>query len=316
VSASEGISLLGHLKAPILVGDPEGRVVYANATFLEKFCVDRDDPIGEPLAMVFGGGAREVVLQAIAQVLQRGQAARFQIREGGAGYSGLASPIEARDDRVGVVMVLLEEHGNDEHLAALAEEIGEPIGEAMRALKTVSERAGHVLREPEREALERGLRAAETAKKWLRELQVALRSGKTQQGRFDVTHSIIRVRDRFQQESDEADRLELLMAPNLPRVMGSSVVFERLLGQLLRQRVDEARPGTPLTLLVRALGGTEPRAVIVSLVDLPDPDHRRATGLPPESVQQGMASMGGESACVEDSHLGRVTAMRFPVAGH
>ena len=108
MSAAEEISLLGYLQTPILVGDPDGCVVYANPTFRERFCAFEDDPVGEPLALVFGGGAREVVLTATAEVLQRGQATRLQIREAGHAYTGLCSPIEADDYRVGVVIVMLE----------------------------------------------------------------------------------------------------------------------------------------------------------------------------------------------------------------
>ncbi|MAG31834.1 MAG: hypothetical protein CL908_13180 [Deltaproteobacteria bacterium] len=315
MSAAEEISLLGRLSTPILVGDPDGCIVYANPSFRDRFCGQGDDVVGQSLAMVFDGGAREVVLTATAEVLQRGRPARLQIREGGSGYTGLASPIEAEDDRVGVVMVLLEEQSNEEHLTGLVEEIGEPVAEARQSLQALSERIGSKLRDEERAILERGLHSVETAQKWLRELQLALRGGKSQHGRFDVGNSIVRVRDRMVQETEPPVDFEVLMPPNLPRVSGTTVVFERLLSQLVRKRLEEAREGTPLTLLARVLGGDEPREVLVSLVDVPDPARRAATGHPPESVQQSMASMGGEAVCVEDSTMGRVTSMRLVVAG-
>ena len=108
--------------------------------------------------------------------------------------------------------------------------------------------------------------------------------------------------------------LEVLMPPNLPRVIGTTLVFERLLTQLVRQRIEEARSDEPLTLLARTFGGEQPRGVLVSLVDVPDSSRRRATGHPPEAVQQGMASMGGQAICVEDSRAGRVTLMQLSVA--
>ena len=135
MSTAEGVSLLAHLKTPVLVGDPDGRIVYANPSFRSRFCEAGDDPMGQPLAMVFGGGAREVVLKATAEVLQRGQSARLQIREGSYGYLGLASPIEAEDDRVGVVMVLLEEQSNEDYLTGLADEVAEPINRAIEAMQ-------------------------------------------------------------------------------------------------------------------------------------------------------------------------------------
>jgi PAS domain-containing protein len=314
MSQSEGMSLLAHLQAPILVGDPDGRIVYANAAFRSRFGTESGDPMGQPLAMVFGGGAREVVLSATARVLQRGQSARLQIREGGFGYTGLASPIEAEDDRVGVVMVLLEEQATEEHLTGLADEVGEPLAEALQALHALSENIGDGLSPKQRTILDRGLSSLETAQKWLRELHVALRGGKAQAGRFDVGASILRVTERVRYEIESGVDLEVLMPPNLPRAAGTTVVFERILTQLIRRRVEEARAGQPLTVLARVVGGHDPNGVLVSVVDLPDPDQRRATGHPPDVVQQGIASLGGDVACVEDSSLGRVTSLRLAIA--
>ncbi len=314
MSTAEDISLLAHLQTPILVGDPDGCIVYANPAFRDRFCQADEDPMGQALAMVFGGGAREVVLTATAEVLERGQPARFQIREGEYGYAGLASPIEAEDDRVGVVMVLLEEQSSEDYLTGLADEIGEPIMEAIQALQGFSQNLAGRLGDEEQAILARGMRSIETAQKWLRELQVAIRGGKPQQGRFDVTNSILRVAERVTNESETKVDLEVLMPPNLPRVAGTSVVFERLLTQLVRQRIEEAKADQPLTLLARTFGGDEPRGVLVSLVDVPDSSRRNATGHPPEAVQQGVASMGGEVICVEDSSAGRVTLMRLTVA--
>ena len=143
---------------------------------------------------------------------------------------------------------------------------------------------------------------------------MAIRGGKPQQGRFDVANAIMRVAERFTNDAGEKVDLEVLMPPNLPRVMGTTAVFERMLTQLMRQRLDEAKSGEALTLLARTLGGEQPRGVLVSLVDLPDSSRRNATGHPPDGVQQGMASMGGEAICVEDSSAGRVTMMRMAVA--
>jgi hypothetical protein len=226
----------------------------------------------------------------------------------------LASPIEAEDDRVGVVMVLLEEQSNEDDLTGLAEEIGEPIAAAMQSLQALSQSVDNRLTDDQRAMFERGLRSIETAQKWLRELQVAIRGGKPRQGRFDITNSILRVAERLKNESQTKLDLEVLMPPNLPRVAGTTVVFERLLTQLVRERIGEAKSDEPLTILARSLGGENSRGVLVSLVDIPDADRRNASGHPPEAVQQGMASMGGEVICVEDSRVGRVTTMRLAVA--
>ena len=50
------------------------------------------------------------------------------------------------------------------------------------------------------------------------------------------------------------------------------------------------------------------------LVDSPDSNRRDPTGLPPEGLVQGIAAMGGETICVEDSTIGRVTSMRLAIA--
>jgi hypothetical protein len=180
----------------------------------------------------------------------------------------------------------------------------------------MSSQLHELLLDDQREVLERGLRSIEEAHKWLRELQLALRGGKPRQGRFDVAGSIIRVADRARHELGTAVDLEVLMPPDLPRVAGSQAVFERLLGQLVRQRLDEARRDQPMTLLARELGGDPGQGVLVSLVDAPEASRRKSTGLPPEAIQQGIAAMGGESICVEDSLIGRVTSLRLSVAGH
>jgi nitrogen-specific signal transduction histidine kinase len=314
MSGAQDISLLAHLRTPILVGDPDGCIVYANPAFRSRFCQVGEDPMGQPLDMVFGGGAREVVLGVTAEVLQRGQSVRLQIREGEFAYTGMASPIEAQDDRVGVIMVLLEEQSNDEFITGLADEIGEPISDVIQSMQMLSLGLEGQLAEDQTAIVERGLRSAESAQKWLRELQVAIRGGKTQRGRFDVSNSIMRVVDRISNDTEIDVDFEVLMPPNLPRVAGASAIFERLLTALVRKRIAEAKSGEPLTLLARTLGGDQPRGVLVSLVDIPDSTRRSATGFPPEVVQHGMASMGGDAICVEDSTAGRVTLMRLSLA--
>ena len=309
MSQAEEISLLGHLDTPILVGDPEGNVVYANRSFRRRFCADGHDPVGQSIAVVFGGGARETVLKVTADVLRRGQAARLQIREGGTGYVGLASPIEAEDDRVGVVMVMLEEHSNEDHLTGLAEEIALPIAEAQRSLARLAEPCSD---DERRAAVEQGVQSLDTAHKWLRELQIAIRGGKVQQGRFDAGSCVLRTVDRVRSEAGTP--VEVLMPPNLPRALGTALVFERALLQLVRQRAAETTPGSPLTLLVRPLGVDAVRGILVSVVDCPEVARRGNFGQPPEALVQAIVSMGGDVTSVEDSLVGRVTSLRLAAA--
>lgn len=314
MSAAESISLLGYVQTPILVGDPEGRIVYANPAFCSIFCADAEDPIGRPLAMVFGGGAREAMLSATASVLEGGRSARLQLREAGHGYTGLASPIDAEDDRVGVIMVLLEEPSNEDQLGGLVEEVAAPLGEALESLRVASSELRGVLTERQHDLLEGSRGSLEEAHEWLRELQRAMRGGKRAQGRFDVAGVILRVADRLRQELGEDLDLEVLMPPDLPRIVGTPAVLERLLSQLVRMRLGESRTGEPMTLLARRLDAEGAGSVLVSLVDRPDASRRQGTGHPPEMLQQGLLALGGESICVEDSLIGRVTSMRLTVA--
>ena len=51
-------SLLSYLDAPIVVGDPEGRAVYVNPAFEQRFPRAGAQALGLPLAELFDGGAR------------------------------------------------------------------------------------------------------------------------------------------------------------------------------------------------------------------------------------------------------------------
>ena len=78
-------SLLDYLETPIVVGDPDGRAVYLNPAFETCFSVWSDASMGQPLAQLFQGGAREAVLRAVASVCGGSGALRFRMREGDAG---------------------------------------------------------------------------------------------------------------------------------------------------------------------------------------------------------------------------------------
>lgn len=314
MSRAQEISLLGFVQTPILVGDPDGRIVYANPTFRRCFGHEGDELLGQPLAMVFGGGARESVLSVTASVLERGEAARMQIREAGVGFVGLASPIDAEDDRVGVIMVLLEEASNEEHLSMMIEEISAPLAGSIKELQALAPPIAARVNESQNKKYAKAIEALEEAQNALRELHLVVRGGKPKHGHFDVSAAVLRVVDRVGREHGHGVDLQVLMPPNLPRVVGTGPGFERLMSSLVRQRMDEGKDDQTLTVLARRLGGEQGSAVLVSLVDVPDPTRRQGTGLPPESLQHGMTAMGGEAICVEDSMLGRVTSMRFTVA--
>ena len=124
-------SLLNFLDAPIVVGDPEGGVIFVNPAFERAFATQAEVACSQPLAELFEGGGREAILGAVASVCSRGETVNFRLREGGGSFLGLASPIVAEDDRVGVVILLTHEPAADERLFAIQSEIAQRIAGAL-----------------------------------------------------------------------------------------------------------------------------------------------------------------------------------------
>lgn len=124
-------SLLSYLEVPVLVGDPQGRTVYLNPAFEERFELDAEACRGAPLAQLFQGGGREAVLGAVAAVLERWRSVRFPLRERGLAFTATASPIIAEGRNVGVVILLKEEVEGIErlfHLHRMLEAAVEELG--------------------------------------------------------------------------------------------------------------------------------------------------------------------------------------------
>lgn len=132
-------SLLDFLDAPILVGDPDGRTVYANPAFEEVFQKSPQTIRGHALAELFEGGGREAMLRAVAEVCGGSGPIRFRLREGEVGYAALASPIEADQGRVGVLILLVEEVHVSDLGSFLRREIDEPVDEIARCLEELSQ---------------------------------------------------------------------------------------------------------------------------------------------------------------------------------
>ena len=70
-------SLLDFLDAPVVVGDPDGRAVYANPAFKDAFSLSDEAMRVQPLAGLFVGGGRVAVLGAVAKVCQGSNPVRF-----------------------------------------------------------------------------------------------------------------------------------------------------------------------------------------------------------------------------------------------
>ncbi len=150
--------------APVIVGDPEGRAVYANPAFERDFKTSTESFTGVPLASLFDGGAREAVLAAVAGVCDGSARERFRVLEGGKGFEALASPVEVDEGRVGVVILLFEETG-DGALKAFRREIQEPLDELTACLVAFSSPTADRPTEAGRIMIAEGLRAIERIRK-------------------------------------------------------------------------------------------------------------------------------------------------------
>jgi PAS domain S-box-containing protein len=176
--ASGSVSLLDFIDAPVVVGDPDGRVVYVNSAFEGSSGIASGDAKGQPLASLFDGGAREAVLRAVANVCQTGEANRFRLRVHSTGYSALASPIKSNENSVGVVIVLSEELGSDPRVLALQREIHEPLDEIARCLAELSEAATGLRESRYGQVIDDGLRALAQVRKHAEEIQNILEGKK------------------------------------------------------------------------------------------------------------------------------------------
>lgn len=167
-------SLLDYVDAPILVGDPDGRVVHLNPSFESRFQISLDQARGKELATLFEGGAREAILGAVADVCGGAEPVRFPLRDGDSGYWAVASPISAENDRVGVVILITVELNSDRRLIECAKEIQEPLEELTRCLGEFAEQVGGRRAERYRLMLEDVANAVELLRKRAGELQSLL----------------------------------------------------------------------------------------------------------------------------------------------
>ena len=132
-------SLLDYLGAPVVVGDPDGRAVYLNSSFQSRFATAGDESMGQPLANLFEGGAREGVLRAVAGVCDGARTVRFRLREGETRYAAVASPIVVGPDRVGVVILFTDELTGDEQVLSFNRDVQDSLDEMTRCLNGLSQ---------------------------------------------------------------------------------------------------------------------------------------------------------------------------------
>jgi hypothetical protein len=175
-----GRSLLDYLDAPVLVGDPDGRVVHLNPTFERRFDVRLADARGGLVAAVFQGGAREAMLGAVAAICAGESSVRFQVREQGNSYCAIASPISADSDRVGVVILFSDELTADRRVLDCTKELRAPIDELGRCLSDFAELTGEQRGDRDRMVLDDAAKALEALQKRSDELLNLLSGASTE----------------------------------------------------------------------------------------------------------------------------------------
>ena len=173
-------SLLDFIQAPVMVGDPDGRVVYVNPAFETDFLVPLEDVSGQPVANLFAGGGREAVLHAVAKVCgSQSEVAteRFSLLVEDRGYKAIASAVEAEGGHVGVILLLVRESAGEARLHSFRRELQAPIDELTACLATVAELATGPDAEAQRIAIADGVRALDRVRKWADSVAASLKQG-------------------------------------------------------------------------------------------------------------------------------------------
>ncbi len=316
----DGVSLLSFLDAPLLVGDPEGRIVYVNPAFERRFCSQGEEVRGDDMASLFAGGGREAILSAVAEVCSNGETVRFRMREEGHGYLGLASPIEARADRVGVVILLFDEPAVDERLVTLQREIQEPLDEALTCFEELIEQTGGRRSEAFRISVERGLESLSRARKWTHEMTQVLRGRGGEvvaDASVDPVRLVRQVVSRVAAEfAASGVGLDLLVPAQLPAARGEEDRLESALVRALRLRMGTAEVDTGLTLSARVMGAKQRPSILIAIVDRPRPraDEDGRAGLEPRSLVDAVEPLGGHVRTIDIEGVGRATAIQLELA--
>jgi hypothetical protein len=314
----DGASLLNFVDAPILVGDPEGRVVYVNPSFERRFDLQSRDVQGELLAALFDGGAREAMLKAVAEVCDGAETVRFRMRADAVGYLALVSPIENEADRLGVIILLTDEPLADERLLAFYREMQEPLDELQQWLEQLVDQTGGRRDERHRELVENGLRAVDRARKWGEEIYSLLsgRGSKLASGTsLDPVEVVRRSASRVRPEFEQAGVvLDLIVPAKLAPARGDGARLEAALVQLLRQRLTGAERGDEFTLGARKMGEGPAEALLISVVGPPregEIGDELAQGFELPIVRDTVSALGGRVHTYADLSSGSVTAIQL-----
>lgn len=312
-------SLLSYLDAPVVIGDPDGCAVYANPAFELRFERAVGRVPGAPLAELFEGGAREAVLRAVVVACSQGESVRFRLREGSAGFSAVASPIEAQGEQVGVVILLKEEVEGVERVLALHREMERPLDELSQSLQRLAELQAGPRDARVRSLLADAQQALGRLRKGADEVRALLTGGRgsgadEKTGGPGAARSLEpaallhRVAARAERGlGGSAPPIDVIAAPGLPSLRGDSRRVEALLSRLVETRLAGGAKLDRLVLSARAVGAGAERALLFSLCEL------GATGAAADlgQLREEAAALGAELRAVAQPRLGRATTLRL-----
>jgi PAS domain S-box-containing protein len=303
-------SLLNYLDAPVVVADPDGRVVFLNPAFELVFATSRERTEGRTLAALFEGGDREAVLAAVATTCSRGQSVGFRIRHNERGFQVLASPIAVEGQRVGSVLLLTADPLEADGLLRVKrglERAVEQLGECLEHLALPDAKLGDGERQDwiasGRGALADCRRAAGSLGR--------MADGQERQRSREATIDPARVvRDAMAGVAYEMAQagasVDVLVAPELPAVRGDAKRLQEALEALLRARLAQG----PDWINLSAQGAEAGQEAQVEIT-ISDPGPARGPGAPP-LVADTVAALGGRLVVEVGDGGERTTHIRLP----
>jgi len=318
MSHPEGTSLLDFVDSPIIVGDPDGRVIYINPSCQRRLELSGAAVCGESLASLFEGGSRESVLRAVAEVCAHGQTSRFKLREGGYSYLAEASPIEAEGDRVGVVILMVDEPAPDPRLVAFPGLIAEPVDETIACLLDLAATTS----DPSvTDVLKQGVASLQKLQKVATELRTEQRGsadGVSPQLTLDPVRLIQQLAGRIGPEVAELGcDLDLLVPPELPAAQGAAKGIEAALVELFRELARCADADSHFILSARVIGGEGRRSLLFSVVHLRTRDGEGGavvTEPAPHLISDRVQQLGGTLYAITSEGLGAVFSLQLKLA--
>ncbi len=319
MSHPEASSLLDFIDAPVIVGDPDSRVIYVNPSCEQRLGIAAAVACGESLCSLFEGGSREAVLKAVADVCTNGRTSHFRLRESGCDYLAQASPIEAEGDRVGVVILMTDEPARSQRVETLPTELAEPLDETIACLQELASATS----DPRlSDVVERGLAGLDQIQKSASEPKAERCSAGDEEAdpaTLDPVRVARQVASRVAGElADAGCDFDLLVPRQLPAARGEAEDVEAVLLELIRRGLQGAGENSHFTLSARTVGEAGRRFLLLSVVHLcahPGEGRSFVTEPAPCEVRERVEKWGGSLYAIASESLGRVTSIQLQLVG-